>query len=224
MKISEFKPKRNNLWEEQFLPKKKIGVVIRGITEGRSDRQNKDWNLTKDNLKEYLIIPIGESCNLYITTYQTNNLEQIRTFYNPKKLNVLNFQGSNQLDTMIKALVDIQDEDLDFIIVIRFDTEYLQKIDTFEFEFDKFNFLFKEKNAWDNQKFISDNFFAFPKKHLQSFITALKEEQSKPSRSFHDLHNSYNKLKDIIGEESIQFVFEGEHFSDVNPYFKIKRI
>lgn len=224
MKISEFNPKRNNLWEEKFLPKRKIGVLIRGITEGRSARQNKDWNLTKDNVKEYLIDPIGDCCNIYITTYQTNNLENIRAFYDPKKLNVLGFQGSNQLDTMIKALIDIQDEDLDFIVVIRFDTEYLQKIDTFEFDFDKFNFLFKEKNSWDTHKFISDNFFAFPKKHLQTFIDALRAEQSKPSREFHDLHNSYNRLKDIIGEESIHFVFDGEHFSDVNPYFKIKRI
>jgi len=223
MKISDYNPKRNNLWEEKFLPKRKIGVVIRGITEGRSARQNKDWTLTRDNVKEYLIEPLGE-CNTYITTYQNNNLEEVRAFYNPKKLNVLGFSGSNQLDTAIKALVDIQDEDLDFIFLIRFDTEYLQKIDTFEFDFDKFNILFKEKNSWSGQNFVSDNFFAFPKKYLQSFIDALKEEQKKPVRDFLDLHNSYKRLKDIIGEESIHFVFDGEHFSDVNPYFKIKRI
>ena len=224
MKISEYKPKRNNAWEEKFLPKKKFGVVIRGITEGKSAKQKKDWNLTKDNVKEFLIDPIGESCNVYITTYENNNLDQVKNFYNPKKLNVLSFNGSNQLDTMIKSLVDIQDEDLDFIFLIRFDTEYLQKIDIFDFDFDKFNILFKEKNAWNDRKLVSDNFFAFPKKHLQSFIDALKAELSKPSREFLDSHNSYNRMKDIIGEESIHFVFEGEYFSDVNPYFKIKRI
>ena len=224
MKISEFNPKRNNLWEEKFLPKKKIGVVIRGITTGNTQRQRKDWTVTRDNVKEYLIDPIGQSCTVYITTYGNNDLKEVQEFYNPKKLNSLDFEGSNQLDTMIKALINIEQEELDFIIVIRFDTEYLQKIDTFEFDFDKFNFLFKEKNAWAGEKFISDNFFAFPKKHLQSFIDALKDEQSKPSRGFNDLHNSYNRLKDIIGEESIHFVFDGEHFSDVNPYFKIKRI
>jgi hypothetical protein len=88
MKISEFKPKSNNLWEEKFLPSKKIGIVIRGITTGRSVKQDKDWNLTKDNIKEYLINPIGQSHNIYITTYQHDNLEEIKAFYNPKKLNV----------------------------------------------------------------------------------------------------------------------------------------
>jgi hypothetical protein len=224
MKISEFNPKRKNLWEEKFLPKKKIGVIIRGITTGNTQRQRKDWTVTRDNVKEYLIDPIGQSCTVYITTYGNNDLKEVQDFYNPKKLNSLDFEGSNQLDTMIKALINIEQEELDFIIVIRFDTEYLQKIDTFEFDFDKFNFLFKEKHVWDNQKFVSDNFFAFPKKHLQSFIAALKDEQSKPSRGFNDLHNSYNRLKDIIGEESIHFVFDGEYFSDVNPYFIIKRI
>jgi hypothetical protein len=224
MKISEFNQKRNNLWEEKFLPKKRIGVVIRGITTGNTQRQRKDWTVTRDNVKEYLIDPIGEPGVVYITTYGNNDLKEVQEFYNPKKLNALNFEGSNQLDTMIKALINIEQEELDFIVVIRFDTEYLQKIDTFEFDFDKFNFLFKEKNTWAGEKFISDNFFAFPKKHLQSFIDALKVEQSNPSRGFNDLHNSYNRLKDIIGEESIHFVFDGEHFSDVNPYFKIKRI
>ena len=59
--------------------------------------------------------------------------------------------------------------DYDFYIVTRFDLWLGVPI---EFNFNKFNFLFKELDWWDNHNCTTDTFY-FPKSMLEGFVKGI---------------------------------------------------
>ena len=123
------------------------------------------------------------------------------------------------------SLRHIIEEDLDFIIIGRFDIIFKQKITDLNIDFNKFNFIFREiEPHWTKDKFVSDTFFAFPKKFLLFFMEAVHQEIVQPERPYSDMHGAYKRLAPLIGNENIHFMVDGTHRSDTNDYFEIKRI
>lgn len=211
-------------WEHKTYGVKKVGVILRGIASGNSTRHKKDWTFTKDNIKKNLIDPLVNP-SIYLTTYEHAVLPDVIEFYKPKDVKIVDFNTSNQIKTFLQSLEQIANEDLDFVFIARFDIEYKKLITDFNINYDKFNFIFREQEPyWSSNKYTSDTFFAFSKKFLEKVIEATKEEIEKPDRSYGDIHALYKKLLPKIGEENINFMFEGNHPSDVNEFFEIKRI
>jgi hypothetical protein len=202
----------------------KIGIVFRGITSGKSPTQKKDWTLARDNIKENLIDSFPNPY-IYFTTYQHEVLPEVIDFYKPNDVKLVDYNSSNQRQTLFDSIKNIIDINLDFIIVARFDIEYKQKFSSLNINYNKFNFIFKEiEPHWTNDKFVSDTVFAFPRRYAVSFMEAVQAEIIKPIRPYSDMHNAYNRLYPIIGNENIHFMVDGTHRSDSNDYFEIKRI
>ena len=154
----------------------KIGILLTGVSYGYNvghEKADRDWNLTKDNLKTNLIdcFKDTDDVSVYLTTYKHPTNQEVFDFYQPKKLLLLDYEGSRQRTTYAQGLRNVLDEDLDFIIIGRFDIIFKQKITDLNIDFNKFNFIFREiEPHWTKDKFVSDTFFAFPKKFLLFFM------------------------------------------------------
>ena len=216
----------------------RLGIVLRGITArdqagipsigGKPNMR--DWNLCKDNIKEKLIDPMKSlhDVTTYLTTYKGSPVEDLEKFYDPTSVFLLDYEGSHQRITMIKSIYQIRDEPIDFVISTRFDLEFFKSVSEYNFDFNKFNFLYKEiEPNWTNSKFVSDCFFAFPIKYAESFIEAITNEFKHPSRvGYTDMHNAYVRMKEVIGEENLHFIHDAPHpvREGENEYIKIIRI
>jgi len=202
----------------------KIGIVFRGITTGQSPTQRKDWTLAKDNIKENLI---GAFQNpfIYFTTYTHPVMADVIDFYQPKSVQFVEYASSDQRKTLYHSLNHIVDEDLDFVIIVRFDMSFNQKVSQMNIDYKKFNFIFRETEPyWTENKYVSDTFFAFPKKFTRWFMEAVQDEITQPERKYSDMHAAYKRLYPKIGNENIHFMYDGTHRSDKNDWFEIKRI
>jgi hypothetical protein len=186
----------------------KIGIVLTGLV---SILRNRDWRRTKDNIKENLIDcwPTHET-KIYLSTNEIT--PEILEFYKPGKWaeTIVNFQLQRRT---LKSIELIQEEDLDFIIFTRPDIVFLDKVSSFNIDFDKFNFLFREiHHFYDGRHFTCDNFYALPFKYLDSFRQAILDPENLPFEGH--FHNQiYPGLKKLITDENIHFIQEEEGYS-----------
>lgn len=202
----------------------KIGINLVGITNGSRDR---DWNTTKDTIKEKIIDCWGDNeVKTYLTTYDNPTINDLISFYKPTKLTLIPYKGSDQQTTYIQSLKELLEEDLDIIISTRFDIDFTKKLSEHNIEFDKFNFFFKEANGWwEFHKFTNDALFIFNKKYLKQFIQSVEEFNLKPYRppNHKDLHPTYRYLVPKIGEENTHFILTTQHLTHRNPHYKLIR-
>lgn len=202
----------------------KIGINLVGIYKGG----NKNFNNATESILKNIINCWDEKPKIYITTYHSDEDDELIQFYKPEKYQFLNFENSNQRGTYIKSLEQLKNEDLDFIISTRFDINFFKKLSNFNIDFNKSNFLFKEGDQ--GYEFTSDVLFCFPMKHLIPFIKNLdlifKTHSSKRRRnpSFNQhMHNMYSFLYKDIGKENINFMIDGEYHTQSNGFFELKR-
>jgi hypothetical protein len=144
--------------------------------------------------------------------------------YDSKITTIIKSDKSEQILTYIKSLKQLVNEDLDVIISTRFDIFFNQNFDELNFDFSKFNFLFKETGWWDNYKFTTDNFYIFPKEYLQNFIECIEELYKTPPRNnCTDMHGMYNFISKKISEDNIHFISDNHMISNVNEFYKLTR-
>lgn len=205
----------------------KLGIVLTGISFlNIPNAVNRDWRLSKDNLSQNLINSFTKSndVSVYVTTYNQPNLSELLEFYNPKKSLILPFSGAHQRTTYIESMKQLITEDLDFIVSTRFDIHFNSPIDTWYFDYSKFNFIFREIDPhWTDDRFTGDILYGFPKKYLSSFIESITREHQAPYRDCADLHPIYRHLSGIVGLSNINFLFEGTHNSNNNPFYNLIR-
>ena len=208
----------------------KIGIVFTGESYGHGQGvfsgNNRDWRISKENLKTNLIdcFKPEHDVKVYITTYANDLLPELLDFYKPHKNLIVPFEGSHQRTTYIKSMESLLYEDLDFIIATRFDLSFPEPVSSWNIDYDKMNYCFKEiEPHWTEAKFVGDCFFAFPKKYLETFIMTIMEEHSSPYRWHPDMHGIYRHMVPKIGEPNIHFVLDGTHNSNTNSLYKLHR-
>jgi hypothetical protein len=203
----------------------KIAILLTGLTDTRVGQKGRDWRLSRDLTKEKVIDCFSNhEVSVYLTTYNSTHLHEIIDFYNPKKTLILPFDGSHQRTTYYQSLMQLVTEDVDFIISTRFDIDFGSKISEYPYDWEQFNFLFREVDPWwTDYKFAGDVFYAFPKKFLSAFIDSVKREHEAPFRIYGDLHAVYRHVENLIGEQNINFIFSGTHNSNNNCFYKIIR-
>lgn len=197
----------------------KIGINLVGLSHHRMNGEH-SYKSGYKNLFRNVIEPLRKDhkVDIYLYTYDSPEKDNIITTYNPKKYT---FKGiSNAFETYIKSLEELVTEDLDFIIVTRFDLDIMVPI---SFDFLKFNFLFKEIDYWEVDKLTTDTFYAFPKHMLKDFILALNESYTNPKGYFcpglfHCLH-SY--LKESIDESNFHYIDEELTTVAISPKFRL---
>jgi hypothetical protein len=206
----------------------KIGILLVGSSYNdvriNANPFGRDWRLSKDNLKSNLIncFKSSHEVSLYLTTYDNPYIEELKQFYNPKKTTILPFDGSHQRTTLASSVEDILQEDLDFIIVTRFDISFNDFVSSWNIDYDKINFVFKDcEDIWNNNRSVGDCLHAFSKKYLESFISSVREEHSCGGQF---LHGMYNRMSSMIGSDNIHFIHEGYHASDTNEIYKLNRV
>lgn len=209
---------------------KRIGISLVGISHLLG---NQRWPISrsyldcKDNFYEKIMSPLKDrmDVSLYLTTYDSIEKDNILNFYKPKKFEFLNLEHSHQILTFIRSLELLQQEHLDYIIITRFDIFFLNDVlKSLNFNLNNFNFLCKEKDHWDNFKFVNDCFYFLPFKYINSLITASYELYHIPPRpGLMDMHGLYTPLNNIIGNENISFLTNEPHLSSGNSIYTLKR-
>ena len=204
----------------------KLGIVLSGASYGQKIGNNqfdRDWNLSKDNIKSNLIdcFP-NDDVSVYFATYadQTNSQELIK-FYNPRKAFFLPFEGSHQRTTYKVGLQLPLEDDLDFIISTRFDIKFKDKVSSYNFDYNKVNFLFRDMEPhWSNTKYVGDCLHGIPGRFMKHFTSALEMEHQSNAWFMHGL---YNRLLPIIGDNNMHFLFDGNHNSNENQFYELVR-
>jgi hypothetical protein len=202
----------------------KVAINLVGISSGN---RNRDWRNQKENIKLNLIDVLSKenSVDIYLTTYPNNTIEDLIKFYNPKKVNILPYENSDQRLTYISSLEQLLEEDIDVVVSTRFDIVFKKSYDTFEnIDYSKVNFLFMENGWWEKHNYVCDNFFIFPKKFLKEFITGIRKIYDNPPR-LHctDLHSIYSKLKETMHEELV-VISPTQQASNDNEFYRLNRI
>jgi hypothetical protein len=188
----------------------------------------------------------------YACTYDNCKIEKLKQVYNLKKITVLpelnnipfNFYPDNRcmVRTYLKALQAMQNEELDFIIIGRFDLYF--KTDIIDsMRLDKFNFLFKLIGLWENVinyqahaadkdwHFTADGFHAFPYHMLNDVIKSVEEileSSNTNTRSYtrivsDTVHNLYEFIEKKIGNSNINFIHDKEYHMINNPVTALLR-
>lgn len=215
--------------KKPFFRNQKVGIVLTGISKGKSiagRNLEKDWKLSKESIKNNIIDPFSKynKVEVYLTTYNHPELSELIDYYKPKKTIILPLDNSHQRLTLLKSMQELQEEELDFIINTRFDVNFNLPLSLNQFNFDKFNFLFREVEPhWSNSRFVSDNFFSFPKKYLPLVLESIKNEHINPYRPYPDMHAMYVRVGSKIKEENCHFIFPGCHNSAYNSLYSIPR-
>jgi hypothetical protein len=207
----------------------KIGICLFGIIYGKSGpyQDEKDIKHCWLNLKNMLIDPFkqnGHDVEIYLSTYQVDDsdkYEEILELVKPTKVIFSNFNNSNSITTKLAGLKDLcSNANLDIVILTRSDIHFSKKIVNENIDFNKFNFLFKEKGNWESRKFTTDNFYMFP----FSMVKTVTEAFEKTVGSFyHTTHALYDKLISNINKNSINFISDIEELSDINSFYTVCR-
>jgi len=204
--------------------KMKIGIVIRGFHMMKYT----DYRHSKQNFLEKILSPISHhEVSIYLCTYYTEHFKDLVDFYKPKRFEIVEMDGSNQISTFIKALKLVDNEDLDFLYVIRFDSWFYLDISKL-IDYEKINFTQRLDPPifnWDKYKFVSDISFFFPKSYLGKFIASAQDILDNPSRPQLDLHGIYEKITKYVSDCEVSFMTPTiwQKHSDSHPINDILR-
>lgn len=113
-------------------------------------------------------------------------------------------------------------EDIDAIILTRFDVKFQQRITDLNIDWAKTNIAFPDVEVyWKRSKKVSDLFFIIPIAHAYSFNHAL-EIASKSEEGM--AHGIYSPLQRLLGPNKVNFIKEEGRSSNIdkndpNPSF-----
>lgn len=208
----------------------KIGILLVGVSFGKGAYgSGKDFRQSVKNFKDTILHPLSEKndVRIYICTYSHEHIEELKSEYNPEKIELLDYSNSNQISTYVHGLNMLKNEDLDFIVSTRFDIQFQQKITDLNVDYDKANFLYGLdvlEAPWKSWEFVTDNIFMFNKKYLDSMLNSIHELVKNPPREYVDLHGIYKKMKMFESEENLNIAIEekGNYFNQ-GKYYKLIR-
>lgn len=207
----------------------KIGINIAGLSHNNLGNGMHSYKDAYENLFKNVINPLKEihEVFIYLYTYNTEENDNLLDIYKPTDVTFIDLpQAGNKNDaglaarTYINSLEKLVNEELDFIITTRFDLDINTSID---FDFQKFNFLFKELNNWNNHQLTTDTFYAFPHKIIGNVIKSLNETWDNKNGLFCPglFHGLYPYLKNNIDENNISFIDETHSTVQISDNFRL---
>jgi hypothetical protein len=231
----------------------KIGVSLVGISGDGSTEYDKpqvsspgfkgrNWSLQKECVMSQMInCWEGHDVSMYLTTYDHSDINNMVSFYNPKKVTVLDFHESYMQLTYITALQQLVGENLDFIVTVRPDIFPFKKLSTYPIQFDKFNFFHKQDCLWEDDvefadyetalkrwkvhiyptyHLVNDTLFMFPASMLNTFIHAIENlhnDTHLPGKNYSTMHNVWIHLRKFLSPDQINYLISGIHpFKNAN--------
>jgi len=209
----------------------KLGINLVGISHLiHKDRHpvSRTYKSCIENYFKEVFNPLSKKfdVNVYLTTYFTEENHNIINSYKPKKALFLDYKNSHQIKTYIHSLDLMLNEELDYIIMTRFDISFIpNKIKELDIKLDKFNFLCKEDNYWENYNFVNDCFMIFPGKYLSMYKECCIDLINNPPRpGLTDMHGIYKFIHNKIGSDNINFMTgDTKYVSNCNAIYELKR-
>ena len=219
----------------------KIGINLVGVSynDGTIGRY-RNYEDAIDGFITNVVNPLkeeGHDIFFYLFTYDSVKREDILKIYNPVKSifldpNYNKMGGGDVLEqtmkiisvTYINSLNALIGEDLDLVISTRFDISFnLNPFKEFNFEFDKFNFLFREPEYME-LPIVSDTFYVFPHSMTENFIEAIINMETNPPHGVNvAMHNMYLPMCELVGKENVKWVCDEFYSSLINPLYKLTR-
>lgn len=222
----------------------KIAINLVGVSYTELGRTRK-YTDSYDSFIEHIVNPLkeqGHDISFYLSTYDSDKKDDIIKTYNPVKSTFLdrNFAllgGGDVVDvegkpmlimvyTYLNSLLQIKEDnpDIDIIISTRFDMLWKQNpFENFNFDFNKFNFLFRD-HIYTENPLACDTFYVFPYNMIDDLISAIVELNDNPYNGVKiGLLNLHHPLKQLIGNENINIVCDDFLRSDYNPIYDLKR-
>jgi hypothetical protein len=209
---------------------KTIGINLVGISHLL---HNQRWPISrsylecKENFLQELHTPIKKLYNVknYITTYISSESQNILDFYKPEKALLLNYNKSHQINTFISSIQMLENEKLDLVIITRFDMLFKPNaLVKLVIHGEKFNFLCKEKDHWDNFNFVNDCFYILPFSMIPCLKQACLDLLNNPPRpGLMDMHGLYKCLLKYLPADKINFLINDHYLSTDNPLYTLKR-
>jgi len=201
----------------------KVGILLNGISHGTG----RIFNDCYENILDTVINPfkIDNDVEVFLSTYTSEFIGEVIKTYSPKKHKAMPIAGSDPITTYIRGLRLLTKEDVDVIISSRFDIHFNMNVVDLDIDYDKINFLFKEKD-WhkDPYYFVTDNLFVFPKKYLNDFIDGIIKLLTDPPRvGCRDMHGIYKNMMDLVGEDNLNIISDVEELSHDNTFYYLKR-
>ena len=179
-----------------------------------------------ENLFKNVVNPLRENnqVDFFLQTYETSESGELEKIYNPiySEYKILEYPKSAAFNTYISSIEKLKQFDYDFYIVTRFDLDITIPL---KLNFNKFNFLFKEKYWWDSDKCTTDTFYSFPKHMLDDFIQACKDTRDKCGQSGYLglFHKLYPELIKYINEEAIYFIDDEKQTVQISKKYTLSR-
>lgn len=213
----------------------KIGFSFYGLTYGLGGKYNvgteRDFRHCWPNLKRMLIDPFvsrGHETEIYFSTYHftdQNILTEFKKIVNPDKVVFTEIKDSDGFTTKGSSFINfVHNDKLDLIVFCRNDMHFRKIIADENIDYNKFNFLFKEKEWWDNFRFTCDNFYIFPQKMAPLVMKAMYDTYAWPrGRPYVDTHGLYLRLLNYIPENYVHFLSDEHEISDVNSFYTLCR-
>jgi hypothetical protein len=209
----------------------RIAIALTGVSQGQgvgTAGADRNWTLTKDSVKANVIDCFRDTntVSTYLTTYSHSTINELVEFYKPNKTVMIPYEGSHPRITRLHGMTELLYEDVDFIILTRFDINFYHPINTYNWDYNKFNFVFREiEPYWSLNLFVGDCLFGFPKRYLTTFIESIRREHSAPYRNQPDLHPVYRHVSDFISNNEINFLHQGCYNSNGidNPFYNLVR-
>jgi len=219
----------------------KIGINLVGVSfnDGIIGRY-RNYEDALDGFMNNIVNPLkekGHEVFFYLFTYSNPKKDDILKTYQPKKYTFLDpnynkMGGGDILEntmkiislTYINSLNELIDEDLDLVISTRFYISFnLNPFDVFNFEFDKFNFLFREPE-FTHLPIVSDTFYVFPHSMTEHLINGIIKMENNPPMGVNiAMHNMYLPMCEEVGKDNVKWVCDEIYSSLINPLYKLTR-
>lgn len=204
----------------------KILINLVGLSHHDVGNGLHSYNPVYQNLFENLVNSLRKNnqVDFFLQTYETSERSELETIYNPihSEYRRLENNKSTAFDTYISSIEKLKEFDYDFYIVTRFDLDIRVSLDI---NFEKFNFLFKEKDWWDSHNLTTDTFYAFPKEMLDGFIQACKDVRSKNGQQGYIglFHALYKDLKNYINSDNYHYIDDEKQTVQISKKYTLSR-
>lgn len=208
--------------------KAKLGISLVGISHLI---HNERWPVSRTyescfgNFQTEVVEPLSKKFRLetHITTYTSPKYSDIIEKYKPVSFQFLPLQKSHQILTFIKAIDQLENSNLDFVLFTRFDISFHPgKLKTLDINPNRFNFLCKEQGYWESHHFVNDCFYFVPYDMLPELKQACLELYRNPPRpGLMDMHGLYDKISNKV---KVNFMTQEHFLSSNNDIYTLKRV
>ena len=198
----------------------------------REEPHGSNFFLNFENNKEMLWKCFSEY-DVFLHTYSVNNQldTKLVDLIKPKNYEI-ETNNSTEIRNSILKVNSLVTQEYDFVVNLRFDLLFNASFNTFDVEYNKFNFLWRErKPMWIKKGATSDFLFAYNSIFCEKFKDAygkLYDAMLSRNNPRRDGHLVYNTLKNITQQSDINFLVKdyiqsGKADLIKNDYIKLNR-